>query len=75
MQYQDEKTKLFYQLVDMPELEGNYLETSGSAMIAYAILKAAVWVFYRKKNGAGEAKRSLTAWKEKSYRRMKMDGI
>ncbi len=39
MQYQDEKTKLFYQLVDMPELEGNYLETSGSAMIAYAILK------------------------------------
>ena len=34
-----EKTKLFYQLVDMPELEGNYLETSGSAMIAYAILK------------------------------------
>ena len=23
----------------MPELEGNYLETSGSAMIAYAILK------------------------------------
>ena len=33
------KSKLFYQLVDMPELEGNYLETSGSAMIAYAILK------------------------------------
>lgn len=40
MQYQDQKTKLFYQLVDMPDLEGNYLETSGSAMIAYSIMKA-----------------------------------
>ncbi|MDD3171370.1 MAG: glycoside hydrolase family 88 protein, partial [Bacilli bacterium] len=37
--YQDEKTKLFYDVVDMGNAPGNYLETSGSSMIAYAILK------------------------------------
>lgn len=37
--YQDEESCLFYQVVDMPELPGNYLETSGSAMAAYALLK------------------------------------
>ncbi|WP_099468697.1 glycoside hydrolase family 88/105 protein [Konateibacter massiliensis] len=37
--YQDEETKLFYQLIDLPNQEGNYLETSGSIMIAYAVLK------------------------------------
>jgi len=35
----DSKTKMIYQLVDMPNLEGNYLETSGSAMLAYAMIK------------------------------------
>lgn len=40
LRYQDSQSKLFYQLVDMPDLAGNYLETSGSAMVAYAILKA-----------------------------------
>lgn len=37
--YQDQKSKLFYQVVDMPKEKGNYLETSGSALISYAILK------------------------------------
>ena len=37
----DSKTKMIYQLVDMPDLEGNYLETSGSAMLAYAMIKGA----------------------------------
>ena len=37
--YADPATGLFYQLIDRPELPGNYLETSGSAMVAYAILK------------------------------------
>ncbi|NLM13351.1 MAG: glycosyl hydrolase family 88 [Epulopiscium sp.] len=37
--YQDKETKLFYQLIDLPDVEGNYLETSGSAMVAYSILK------------------------------------
>ncbi|MBD5522746.1 MAG: glycosyl hydrolase family 88 [Lachnospiraceae bacterium] len=40
MQYQDKETKLFYQVIDRSDVEGNYLETSGSAMIAYAIIKA-----------------------------------
>ena len=40
LQYQDKETGLFYQVVDKAETEGNYLETSGSAMIGYAILKA-----------------------------------
>lgn len=37
--HQDKESCLFYQVVDMPELPGNYLETSGSAMVAYALLK------------------------------------
>ena len=40
LQYQDKKSKLFYQLIDKKDVEGNYLETSGSVMIAAAILKA-----------------------------------
>ena len=39
LKYQDPELKLFYQLMVLPSLEGNYLETSGSAMIAYSILK------------------------------------
>lgn len=37
--YQDGQTKMFYQVVDQPALAGNYPETSGSAMIAYALMK------------------------------------
>lgn len=40
LEYQDENSKMFWQVVDQPNREGNYLETSGSSMIAYAILKA-----------------------------------
>lgn len=39
LQYQDQETKMFYQVVDQGQREGNYLETSGSAMVSYAILK------------------------------------
>jgi unsaturated rhamnogalacturonyl hydrolase len=38
--YQDQKTNLFYQVVDKKDYSGNYLETSGSALIAFSILKA-----------------------------------
>ncbi|MDD7429921.1 MAG: glycoside hydrolase family 88 protein [Oscillospiraceae bacterium] len=41
LQYRDEKTNLFYQVIDHPEAEGNYTETSGSCMVAYAVMKAA----------------------------------
>lgn len=37
--FQDE-TGMFYQVPDRKDAEGNYLETSGTALIAYAILKA-----------------------------------
>ena len=39
LEYQDKESKMFYQVVDKAGKEGNYLETSGSSMIAYAILK------------------------------------
>jgi unsaturated rhamnogalacturonyl hydrolase len=39
LQYQEKESKLFYQVIDKGDIEGNYLETSGSAMVAYAILK------------------------------------
>ena len=38
--YIDEKSGMYYQVVDMGGREGNYLETSGSAMVAYTVLKA-----------------------------------
>lgn len=41
LMYQDQETKMFYQIPNFPKKEGNYLETSGSSMIAYAILKGA----------------------------------
>ena len=37
--YADEETGMYWQVPDQPGREGNYLETSGSAMMAYAMLK------------------------------------
>ncbi len=39
-QYKDEESGIFMQIVDAGRREGNYPETSGSSMIAYACLKA-----------------------------------
>ncbi len=39
LQYQDKDNKMFYQIIDRSDVEGNYTETSGTSMIAYAILK------------------------------------
>ena len=36
---QDETTGLWYQILDLPEREGNYLEASASAMFVYAFAK------------------------------------
>ncbi len=41
VKYRDEDSKMYYQVVDKGDREGNYLETSGSSMIAYAQLKGA----------------------------------
>lgn len=38
--YRDPVTGLFYQVVDRGDLPGNYLESSGTAMIAASVLKA-----------------------------------
>ncbi len=40
-QYVDADKDMFWQVVDCGKREGNYLETSGSAMIAYAMMKGA----------------------------------
>lgn len=39
--YADGQTGMYWQVVDQPGREGNYLETSGSSMLAYAMLKGA----------------------------------
>ena len=41
VRFADPDTGMFYQVVNLPELSGNYLETSGSAMTAASIFKAA----------------------------------
>lgn len=40
-QYADPETGMYWQVVDCGGREGNYLETSGSSMIAYAMMKGA----------------------------------
>lgn len=40
IQVQDEATGLWYQILDMPERAGNYLEASASTMFVYAFAKA-----------------------------------
>lgn len=39
LEYQDEESGMFYQLTSLKDLEGNYLETTGTLMTAYAALK------------------------------------
>ena len=39
--YADPESGMYWQVVDQGGREGNYLETSGSSMIAYAMLKGA----------------------------------
>ena len=41
LKYQVPQTKMFLQVVDRADLSGNYSETSGSAMVAYALMKGA----------------------------------
>jgi beta-galactosidase len=41
LRVRDNKTALWYQVPDLPNREGNYLEESGSAMFAYSFAKGA----------------------------------
>lgn len=40
LKWQDRETGLWYQVMDSPQREGNYLESTCSAMFSYALLKA-----------------------------------
>ena len=37
--WRDPETGLYFQVIDRADVEGNYIETSGSAMVLYAMLK------------------------------------
>lgn len=39
LQYQDKKTKLFFDVINLVDEPKNYLESSGSSLVSYAILK------------------------------------
>jgi unsaturated rhamnogalacturonyl hydrolase len=39
LEYRDSKTKLWYQVVDLGDQEGNYIETSSSLMYIYSFAK------------------------------------
>ena len=41
LQYRHKESGMYYQVVNMGHREGNYLETSGSSMISYAVMKGA----------------------------------
>lgn len=40
IKYRDEKTNMWYQIVDKPDGEGNWVESSASALFVYSIAKA-----------------------------------
>ena len=39
LRWQDPESLLFYQVIDRADVDGNYLETSGSSMVIYSLLK------------------------------------
>ncbi len=58
--FQDEETGMFWQVMDHPGVEGNYLETSGTALFAYAVLKGV---------RLGYLPKRMAAWAEKGLLR------
>ena len=56
--YQDEATGMFWQVIDHGGEEGNYLETSGTALFAYAVLKGV---------RLGLLPARMRAWAEKAF--------
>ncbi len=52
VKYQDEKTGMWYQIIDMPTRKGNYIESSCSAMFTYAIAKGVNQKYLPKKFNA-----------------------
>ena len=62
LKFRDEKTKLWYQVVDQGNREGNYIETSASLMFIYSYAKGANKNYLRKEyfQIADESFNSLT---------------
>lgn len=67
LHYADRETGMYFQVPDRPDAEGNYLESSGSAMLAYAMLKGArlgalqpVYAEYGQRTFDGIVKRCLS---------------
>ena len=58
--FRDEETGMFWQVMDHPGVEGNYLETSGTALFAYAVLKGV---------RLGYLPKRMAAWAEKGLLR------
>lgn len=71
--YADMETGLYWQVPDQGSREGNYLETSGSAMMAYAMLKGARLGFLQKEY-AEKGKRTFDGIVEK-YLTFTEDGL
>jgi unsaturated rhamnogalacturonyl hydrolase len=57
LRFRDPRTKLWYQVVDRPGAQGNYLESSASAMFTYALAKGANKGYLE--GGFGAAKESF----------------
>ena len=56
--FQDPESGMFWQVMDHPGEQGNYLETSGTALFAYAVLKGV---------RLGLLPPRMTAWAEKAF--------
>ena len=56
--FQDAESGMFWQVIDKAGVEGNYLETSGSALFAYAVLKGV---------RLGYLPKRMAAWAEKAF--------
>ena len=71
LKYQDE-SGMWYQVVNFGGMEGNYLETSGSSIMAYALLKG-VRLGYLTKDYAEYAKKAIDGICSR-YLKIKEDG-
>lgn len=71
-QYKDSENHMWYQVVDQGDREGNYLETSGSLMVAYAMMKGARLGYLNEKY-ADEGRKAFYAICKK-YLKEKEDG-
>lgn len=78
MPYLDPESGMFLQVVDYPKGNGNYPETSGSALLGYAMMKSArlgftndVW----KRNGAGLFENICTHYLKEADGGLSLGGI